>query len=141
MDNVNVSDVIITPLQRIPVPGGDVLHAMKSMEDTYEGFGEAYFSIIEKDVVKGWKKHNRMTLNLVVPCGNIEFVFVDRQGTIREETIGERNYARLTVPPGIWFAFRGLSNSTNLALNIANIPHDAGEVERVDVNDIEYEWR
>ena len=65
----------LTPLRIIGVKGGDVLHAMKDTDDGFSGFGEAYFSSIEKGCIKGWKKHTNMTLNIVVPVGVIKFVF------------------------------------------------------------------
>ena len=44
-----------------------------------------------------------MTLNLVVPIGMVRFVFLDSQSSkvSRVEDIGEKNYARPTVPPGL----------------------------------------
>ena len=59
--------VSIYPLKQIRVSKGDVYHALKSTDLGYVGFGETYFSWIEYGEVKGWKRHNRMTLNLVVP--------------------------------------------------------------------------
>ena len=38
--------VTLTPLRRIPLEKGDVLHGMKATETTFSGFGEAYFTQI-----------------------------------------------------------------------------------------------
>ena len=43
------------------------MHGIKKNDTGYVGFGEVYFSYINPKAVKAWKKHNRMTLNLVVP--------------------------------------------------------------------------
>ena len=77
MGTVSVDQIQVTPLKRIPVDGGDVLHAIKNGDLGYAGFGEAYFSIVELGTIKAWKRHLRMTLNLVVPVGQVIFVFVD----------------------------------------------------------------
>ena len=69
--------VILTPLNQIHHPKGDIYHAMKKTDNDFGGFGEAYFSTIHKDTIKGWKKHTKMTLNLIVPIGAIEFVVYD----------------------------------------------------------------
>jgi len=69
--NVNIEDVLITPLSIIDTVGGDVLHAMKCTDNGYNGFGEAYFSIINKGMTKGWKRHREMVLNLVVAVGEV----------------------------------------------------------------------
>ena len=66
--------VILTPLKKIYHPKGDIYHAMKKSDEGYNGFGEVYFSTIHKNDIKGWKKHLKMTLNIVVPIGEIKFV-------------------------------------------------------------------
>ena len=132
-----IKEVVLTPLKIIENPAGNILHAMKASDQGYAGFGEAYFSIVNNGVVKGWKKHTKMTLNLVVPQGAILFVLFDgRQenetyGEIMEIELSPKNYHRLTVPPGIWMAFSGRSEGTNLLLNIASIQHDPAEAENL----------
>ena len=141
---MNLADLSITPLRRIETPGGDVLHAMKQTESSFAGFGEAYFSWVAAGVIKGWKRHKRMTMNVVVPVGQVQFVFrgLDDQGKamFRAEVIGVARYVRVTVPPGIWFAFQGLGATQSLVLNISNIPHDPNEVERLALTDVDYVW-
>ena len=137
---MSISEIIITPLKRIPVQGGDVLHAIKKIDPGFLDFGEAYFSFIENGVVKGWKRHLKMTLNLIVPIGSVRFIFFDESGVFREECIGIGRYSRITVPPRLWFAFQGLSDKTNLILNIADIPHCPEEVERKDLSTFLYGW-
>lgn len=120
--------VELTTLNRIKHPKGDVYHALRANEASFFGFGEAYFTTILCGETKGWKKHLRMTMNLVVPVGNVCFYMhnEDTQETVMFE-LGERNYRRLTVGPGIWVAFKGCGNDINLVLNIASIPHDPSE--------------
>jgi len=131
---------MVTPLKRISVAGGDVLHAIKRSDPGFEDFGEAYFSQVTQGSVKAWKRHLRMTLNLVVPLGAVQFVFVDDQGAMREEVIGVDRYVRLTVPPGIWFGFRGLTAPYSLLLNVANIPHEPAEIERRKEDAFVFDW-
>ena len=136
--------ILVTRLNQIPVEGGNVLHAMKQSDDGYSGFGEAYFSWVSKGSIKAWKRHTNMTLNLVVPVGKVKFVFYFSEKVnsveFRTEEIGEDNYVRLTVPPGIWFGFQGLESKNSLVMNIASIPHDDNEVERSSLADINYNW-
>jgi dTDP-4-dehydrorhamnose 3,5-epimerase len=141
--SMNLLDQIrVTPLQKIATLGGDVWHALKSTEESFQGFGEAYFSWVEARSIKAWKQHLRMTMNLVVPLGSVRFVFHDlATRTFREEIIGESNYQRLTVPPKIWFGFQGISAKTSLVLNLANLPHDPAEVERKMKEEIHFKWR
>ena len=135
---------MVTPLRRIETTGGDVLHAMKQNETGDAGFGEVYFSWVFDGVIKAWKRHSRMTMNLVVPVGQVRFVFrfvtTDGVEEFRVEEIGEDRYVRLTVPSGIWFGFQGLGAPQSLVMNIASIPHDPAEVERMLLSDFNYKW-
>jgi len=141
---MTIGDIVITPLSRIGTAGGDVFHAMKQFDNGYAGFGEAYFSWVANGAVKAWKRHIRMTMNLVVPVGHVRFVFrsANEAGVeeFRIEEIGHTRYSRITVPPGIWFGFQGLASPESLILNIANIPHDPSEVERIANSDYNYTW-
>jgi dTDP-4-dehydrorhamnose 3,5-epimerase len=139
-----IGGAVLTPLRRIPTHGGDVYHALKASAAGFVGFGEAYFSSVEGGVVKGWKKHSRMTLNLVVPYGEVHFV-------IHNETNGHRKvfdltpnradaYGRLTISPGLWLAFGGVGRGLNLILNIANIEHDPAEVEVRPLGSFVWTW-
>jgi len=139
-----IKDVLLTPLKIINVPGGKVLHAIKKIDPGFRDFGEAYFSEIEINEVKAWKRHREMTLNLVVPNGEIRFVlFDDREdmsAKFQEVILSTKNYYRLTVPPMIWVGFQGLSKTNSLLLNIANFMHDPEEVDRKNINEIEFDW-
>ena len=115
-----------------------MLHVLKESDEGFRRFGEVYFSWVESGAFKGWKRHLKMTLNLAVPIGAVKFVFCDDDGGIREERIGEERYVRLTVPPGIWFGFKGVHNPSSLVVNVADIVHDPDEVERRDIHEFEY---
>jgi dTDP-4-dehydrorhamnose 3,5-epimerase len=142
MGAVSLDDIQVTPLKRIPTPGGDVMHAVKRTDSGFVGFGEAYFSWVDPGAVKAWKRHQRLTLNLVVPIGLVRFVFhvADCPGKFRVEEIGVDRYSRVTAPPGIWFGLQGLAAPQNLVLNVTDLPHDPAEVQRRSVSEIAFNW-
>ena len=140
MGTMSIDDIQITDLRRIETVGGDVLHALKQDDEGYAGFGEVYFSWIKCGAIKAWKRHTRMTMNLVVPLGQVRFVFCQNHAQFRIEEIGINNYARLTVPPGIWHGFKGIGTANSLIMNIANLPHESNEVERIEKSDFDYSW-
>ena len=136
-----IDGVLLTPLRIIPNTNGNILHALKASSPGFEGFGEVYFSEIRKGLIKGWKRHNRLSLNLVVPIGGVEFALDDSRktslsygklATIKLDV--EKNYQRLTVPPGIWLAFRGLSE-TNILMNVLAEAHDPNETDSVEIRE------
>ena len=140
-----IDGVIITPLKVIKVDEGDVFHGIKSSDKGYIGFGEAYFSSINSGEIKGWKRHQKMTLNIIVPSGEIQFVMFDdrnkNEERLQDIVLSLNNYCRLTVPPMVWMAFKGLGHEKSLLLNIANIPHNPNESESKKLNEIEFTWR
>ena len=138
-----IKNVVITQLNIIDAPGGNIMHAIKKTSVGYAGFEEAYFSQIDKGTIKAWKRHKKMTLNLVVPVGKIKFVIFDdrnKEGQFQEITISRDNYCRITVPPMVWFGFKGVSKGSSILLNIANMMHNTKEVERKNIKDIEFNW-
>ena len=141
---VMIKGVIITKLDVIDTLGGNVMHAMKESSVGYAGFGEVYFSQVDKGAIKAWKRHKKMTLNLVVPVGGIRFVlFDDRKVSntqFQEIIISKDDYYRLTVPPMVWMGFQGLSESSAMLLNIADIEHEPDEVNRKEMSEINYNW-
>lgn len=141
-----INGVYLTELAVMPHPDGDVLHGIRSDSAGFAGFGEAYFSTIGRGRVKAWKRHRRMTLNIVVPVGEVRFVLHDdrpdsaSRGVTEAHDLSRRNYVRLTVPPGVWTGFMGLSDGLNLLLNVADLPHDPEEADRKPVDAIVFDW-
>ena len=124
--------VTVHPLKHIVVPKGDIYHALKS---TDEG------------AAKGWKRHNRMTLNLVVPVGAVKFVIYDdregspTRGQFEEITLSpESCYQRLTVAPGLWMAFYGEGEGISMLMDIIPEPHDPSEASRMELEAIDYKF-
>lgn len=123
----------LTPLKIIEGEKGNVMHALKCTDVNFESFGESYFSTVLFNDVKGWKKHKKMISNLIVPVGAVKFVFYDDRidsstfDSFCEVELSISNYQRLTVQPGVWMAFQGVSKGLNLLMNISSIPHDPSE--------------
>jgi dTDP-4-dehydrorhamnose 3,5-epimerase len=146
IEREHIEGVMVTPLKIINVPGGDVLHAMKSSDPGYDGFGEAYFSTVELGATKAWKRHQKMTLNLVVPVGSVRFILFDDRsnassyGWFQQVELSKEHYCRLTIPPMIWVGFQGIYDGVSTLLNIANIQHQVDEVDRKEMKEIEFDW-
>lgn len=142
VNDPNLNDILITPLKQIPTDGGDVLHVLKKKDYGFNGFGEVYFSWIKQGSIKTWRCHKSMTANLVVPLGEVRFVFFlpKEKNIFRIEIIGEERYVRITVPPGIWFAFQGKAKQKSLLMNLADIEHNHDEVLKKPINSINFNW-
>ena len=133
LDSSKIPGVKYTPIKPISNPKGNIYHAIKKSDSTFRDFGEAYFTSIKKNEVKGWKKHKVMHMNLFVPTGEVSFFLHDaNQELIESYKLSLMHYGKLTIPPGIWVAFRGESDN-NIILNIASIEHDPTESEDTDL--------
>lgn len=133
--------VRLTPLSIVPVPAGDVMHAMRRSSPGFVDFGEVYFSCVQPGALKAWKRHQRMTLNLVVPIGCVSFAVIDGEsGLGRRYELGPASYGRLTVPPGLWVGFKGVAPELSMILNIADLEHDPGEEDRAAADRFAFDW-
>ena len=128
-----ISGVLITENKIINNPLGNIFHVIKSSSIGYCGFGEVYVSSINKNKIKGWKRHNKVTINLTVIEGRVKFAIYDDRK--KSKTFKEINtfilgpdlaYSRLTIPSGLWVAFKGYEDK-NLIINV--IPEEHNEFE------------
>ena len=136
-----LNKIKIQRLEIIKITAGNIMRILKKKNLTKGGFGEAYFSKIKFRSIKAWKYHKKMFLNLTVPVGKVKFVFYsEKDNRFRVIEIGEKKYSRITVPPKIWFGFKGMSKSESIILNITNIEHNPKEIIRRKKNQIKFKW-
>jgi dTDP-4-dehydrorhamnose 3,5-epimerase len=142
-----IAGVHVVPLRRIPDERGTIYHMLRRDDPHFSGFGEIYFSSVYRGVIKGWHRHQAMTLNYACIRGRIKLVLYDdregspTRGTIAERFLGPDDYALVVIPPGIWVGFKGLSDEA-LVANCATEPHDPADTERLDPLGpaIPYDW-
>lgn len=143
-----IDGVRIHPLVQIPDERGKIMRMLRRDEPHFEQFGEIYFSVVYPEVVKGWHRHARMTLNYAVVSGTIQLVlYDDRDGSptrreLMELFLGGTNYALVKIPPGVWNGFKGLGVQPAIVANCATEPHDPQEISRLDPasGTIPYDW-
>ena len=133
--------VKFTPLSRIEVPGGDVLKIISVEDETFSTFGETYVTTIEPDVVKPWRRNLSATANLVVVSGEVRFVTTVDGETFSQLTLSpDGHFGRITIPPGYWLAFQGLSRETATIVNVLSCVHRATDIERKSLDDFGFTW-
>jgi dTDP-4-dehydrorhamnose 3,5-epimerase len=140
--------VEVRPLRVIRDDRGAVWHMLRADTPRFTQFGEVYFSEVAAGRVKAWRRHRCATANLAVPRGRIRFVaFDDRPGSRSRDHVftceaGESNYVLITVPPGVWNGFLGLTAEPALVANCSTLPHRPDEEDRLpaDTPRIPYVW-
>lgn len=144
-----IEGIKITKLLQHIDSRGAVFKYLKSDSSNFKSFGEAYFSIINEGVVKGWKFHKIANQNIVVPHGEVKFVIYDNRidsitkGKIQEVILNDSDkYNLLSLPSNVWYSFRCESNNMAIIANISNILHDPEESVTLPIitKEIPYDW-
>lgn len=136
-----IEGVLVTPLRRIGDERGMVMHMLRADAPHFQGFGEIYFSTVKPGVIKGWHRHSRAVANYAVPVGQIRLVLLDRRpqsatvGQQMDLVLGGENYALVTIPAGLWYAFQGLGPEEAVVANCATLPHTPGEADKCALDD------
>lgn len=144
-----IDGVVITPQRQIADDRGAVLHMLRNDAVDFQRFGECYFSELAPGAVKAWKRHTVQTQNLAVPVGRVRLVIYDNRtgsathGRVQDLELGRPDaYARVRVPPGLWYGFACLSEMPALVANCADMPHVPAESEQIPMDTplIPYRW-
>ena len=137
-----IKGIIVVKLDEIFDSKGSVLHMIKSSSPEFKNFGECYISEINYNFIKGWKLHSKQTQNISVPLGKIKMVLYDSRensssfNELIELNLGRPNdYYRVTIPPGVIYGFKGLSNPNALIVNCTDIEHDPNESVTLSIDD------
>ena len=136
-ESAGVAGVWFEPKRIIADARGSVMHHLRSDSPSFAAFGEVYSSTIFQGSVKAWKKHRRVSQNIVVPVGSVRFVIFDdrvdspSRGELYEITIGRERYGLLHIPPGVWYGFQGVAQGESVLVNCVDEPHDPAESERL----------
>ena len=144
-----IEGVLVKLLKKIPDERGTIMHMMRVDDPEFEHFGEIYFSTVYPGVVKGWHIHSEMTLNYAVIHGAIKLVLYDdregspTRGEIQEILLGQDNYCLAKIPQMIWNGFKGIGTEMAIVANLATMPHQPDEIQRLAPFDpkIPYDWR
>lgn len=139
-----ISDVWVEPLRVISDSRGRIQHFMRKTDPIFIDFNvqEVYFSFIYPGAIKAWHRHKKMTLNYVVPVGNIKLVLYDQRANsptayeLQEIYLGENcPYQLVRIPPMVWNGFMVVDGKTALVANITDFVHDPKEIERMSIGD------
>ena len=148
-NKINIHELSNTPLKIFSDERGSVMRFLKSNSASFTDFGEAYFSKINHGVVKGWKLHENVSQNFSVPHGVIKVVVYDNredsptEGVINEFILNSSDhYTILSIPKGVWYSFKGLTEGYSLLANIINIDHSlaVSHVLPLDNEIVPYKW-
>lgn len=137
-----ISGVTVRPLKVFSDERGATLHMLRANDPHFEKFGEVYFSTVFQGAVKAWHFHRSKTVNFAVPLGMVRLVVFAGEGPVEEIRLGRDAYQLVSIRPGHWYGFQGLTPGESLVANCADEPFDPGEADRLppDTDRIPFTW-
>lgn len=129
---------------------GRLFEILRSDEELFSKFGQAYVTTVYPGVVKAWHKHERQTDNVCLISGNLKLVIFDNRGSsptkgqVDEFFLGDDNRLLVQIPPDVWHGFQNVGISEALVLNLPDQLYDyeSPDEQRLDPHDddIPYDW-
>ena len=135
MDEISIKNLSIINNKK-----GDILKGFLKSDNKTINVKEVYFSEINPNQIKAWKKHKKMTSNLIAVKGEIKIVIQKKDKSFVTEIISKKNYKMISIPPNFWFGFQCISTEAGMLVNISNEEHDDLESEQLDIEKILFDW-
>jgi dTDP-4-dehydrorhamnose 3,5-epimerase len=145
-----IDGVWVKQLRVIPDERGRLMEILRSDDDGFTRFGQAYLSTTYPGVVKAWHLHRVQDDNFCCVRGMVKLVLYDgregsaTRGTVSEFFIGDHNPLLIRVPAGVHHGWKCISESESLIINIPSEPYhaEAPDEYRVawDSQEVPYSW-
>ena len=137
-------------LKVIPDERGRLMEALRSDDELFIKFGQAYITTAYPGIIKGWHYHTKQTDHFVIVKGMMKVVLYDQRdgsptkGLINEFFMGEKNPILVTIPPGVVHGMKGIGTEPAMLVNVPTelYKYDKPDEYRIDPheNDIPYDW-
>ena len=132
--------VIYSKINVIHQRKGDIYKILSNDSPDFDKFGEAYYSSINFNEIKGWKQHLKMKCILIPVSGDVDVVtYCAESNQFEKYNLNIKDPYRLIIPPKIIFAFTG-NEASNCILNIGNIQHEPEESLTFNIDEFKYNW-
>ena len=129
---------------------GYLFEILRSDDDLFRDFGQAYLTAAYPGVVKAWHMHKKQTDSMCVLSGRAKIVIYDARensstyGEINEFFPGIDNRLLIQIPPLVYHGFKNIGHDEVLVLNCPDSAynHDAPDELRLEPtsNKIPYDW-
>ncbi len=125
-----IADVIIKPLKRLLDERGYLMEILRSDEELFRRFGQAYISACFPGMIKAWHCHERQWDHFCCVSGNLKIgLYDDRptsptKGQSNTIVIGLLSPALVCIPPYVWHGFMAVGDDTAVVLNLPTEPYN-----------------
>jgi len=145
-----IEGVKIKKLRVIPDERGRLMEMLRTDDEIFQKFGQAYLTTAYPGAVKGWHYHKKQTDNFAVVSGMMKVALYDGRkdspthGEVNEFFIGVHNPILLQIPPFVYHGFKCISQSEALVVNIPTEVYNYDQPDEFRVhphdNNIPYDW-
>ncbi len=145
-----IDGVMIKPLKVIPDERGRLMEMLRSDDEIFMKFGQAYITTAYPGVVKAWHYHKVQVDHWVVIKGMAKVVLYDSRedsstkGAVNEFFMGEKNQILLRIPAGVYHGYKCIGEEE---VYIINFPTEVYHYDQPDEyrtpahdNDFPYDW-
>ncbi len=137
-------------LNVIPDERGRLMEVLRSDDDLFIRFGQAYVTTACPGVVKAWHHHKKQHDNFACIAGMMKVVLYDSRdgsptkGEINEFFIGAHNPMLVQIPPGVMHGFKCISENEAMVLNCPTEPYNYDDPDEYRIpahsTEIPYDW-
>jgi dTDP-4-dehydrorhamnose 3,5-epimerase len=145
-----IHGVKIKDLRVLPDERGRLMEILRSDDELFTKFGQAYLTTAYPGVTKAWHYHKIQTDNFVVVKGMMKLVLYDSRedspthGEVNEFFLGEHNPKLLQIPPYVYHGFKCISEQEAMVINIPTELYNYKKPDeyRLDPHTVEipYDW-
>jgi dTDP-4-dehydrorhamnose 3,5-epimerase len=145
-----IEGAVVKQLRVIPDERGFLMEMLRSDDQVFERFGQAYVTGCYPGVVKGWHYHRKQTDHFVCVSGMAKVVLYDSRedspthGQVQEFFMGERNPILLKIPPLVMHGFKAVGTETAMIINFPTELFNYQEPDEYrvpsDSPEIPYDW-
>ncbi len=145
-----IEGVQVKELKRISDERGWLMEMLRSDDEMFSKFGQAYLTCAYPGVVKAWHYHRSQTDFFVCVQGMAKVVLYDpreespTRGYINEFFLGDLNPLLVRIPPLVYHGFKGIGIGPTVMLNMPSevYNHEAPDEHRVlpHGGPVPYDW-
>jgi dTDP-4-dehydrorhamnose 3,5-epimerase len=145
IDGVDVKELKVIPDER-----GCLMEILRSDDDVFQKFGQAYVTTAYPGVVKAWHYHRIQDDFFAVVRGMMKLVlFDDREdsptrGEVNEFFLGVHNPMLVKIPKRVYHGFKAVGEEEAVVINIPTEPYNRQKPDEYRLhphdNDIPYDW-
>jgi len=129
---------------------GRLMEMLRSDDEIFMKFGQAYLTTAYSGVVKGWHYHKVQTDSFIVVKGMMKVVLYDGRESsktfkeVNEYFLGEQNPILLQIPNYVYHGFKCISEYEAICINLPTETYNYSEPDEFRVaphsKEIPYDW-